>query len=61
MSVVIPERLAFVKDVPLSTGGHRAPADGQCPDGMCAVEKFAFITGQPWSDSPDNGCEVLRA
>lgn len=60
-AVIDKKRVELVRDLPLSAGGHTAPAEGECPDGMCAVEKFAFITGQHWTDHPKNCCPTLAA
>ena len=60
-AVIDKKRVELVRDLPLSAGGHSAPSEGECPDGMCAVEKFAFITGQHWTDHPNNCCPTLAA
>ena len=60
----IPERLALVKDIPLTAGSHSRPlyVDENCaPGAFCLLEKHAFVTGQRWSDTPDNCCTTIGA
>lgn len=60
MAVIIRERLEAVADVKLDVGAHQPP-DGDTPCGFCIMEKFAWITGQDWSDHPDNCSPVISA
>jgi hypothetical protein len=57
----LQERLQAVADVPLSTGSHHEPPDGQAPCGFCIMEKYAFVTGMDWSDNPSNCSQVIGA
>jgi hypothetical protein len=55
VTVIIEERLAAVKDVPLGVGNHSAPPAGETPCGFCAAEKWSWIRGLDWSDHPGDG------
>src|ERR1700753_1492202 len=61
MSVIVKERLEAVRDIPLTVGSSRRPEEGCVPGEFCAMEKFAYITGQGWTDDPDNCSHVIGA
>ena len=61
MTVILQDRLDAVADIPLSVSSHSAPpADGK-PCGFCRMEKWAWVTGQDWTDHPDNCSQVIGA
>ena len=61
MSPLLLDRLEAVKDIPLSVGSHNSPPDDCAPGEFCDREAFAYVTGQQWTDDPDNCSPVLSA
>lgn len=59
LQAVISERLALVKGIPLSVGGHACP-DG-VPEEFCLLEKHSYIRGLPWSDRGNDISPVIAA
>jgi hypothetical protein len=57
--VVIESRLAAVRGIPLSPGSHPEPPDEHPPGAFCAMEKWAYVTGQRWTDDPENCCPTI--
>jgi hypothetical protein len=61
MTTLTEERIALIADLPLTVGSHSEPPPGSPPCGLCIMEKFAWITGQDWTDDPDNCSPVIGA
>jgi len=60
-SLIIPERLEAVKDVPVSVSSHPAPFGDDAPGAFCVMEYWSYVTGQKWTDSPANCCPTIGA
>jgi hypothetical protein len=61
MSTIIADRLKAVEGIKCGTGSHGKPPAHEPPGAFCAMEKFAYITGQRWTDYPDNCSNVIGA
>lgn len=61
MTTVLQDRLAAIADLPLTAGSHDAPPAGELPCGCCVMEKYAWVTGQEWTDDPENCSPVISA
>jgi hypothetical protein len=60
-NVIDLKRLEAVKDIKSTIGGHSAPGPDEAPGAFCAMERFAYITGQAWTDHPANCSLVVGA
>jgi hypothetical protein len=60
-NVIDLKRLEAVKDIKSTTGDHSAPGPDEAPGAFCAMERFAYITGQAWTDHPANCSLVISA
>jgi hypothetical protein len=54
--MIHPDRLAEVERRQLAVGAHDGPTEG-----MCVMEAVAWISGEPWSDTPRCACPVVSA
>lgn len=61
MSVILQDRLEAVRGIPLSVSNHPEPSGDDAPGAFCAMEKYAYITGERWTDNPDNCSHALSA
>ena len=61
MAVVMKDRLRTLTGITPSAGAHPAPPDGDPPSGFCVMEKWAYVTDQPWTGHPENCCPTISA
>jgi hypothetical protein len=60
-TTVIQDRIDAIIGVPLCAGAGTRPPDGEVPCDLCVMEMYAWITGQEWTDSPDNCSQLIGA
>jgi hypothetical protein len=60
-TTVIQDRIDAIIGVPLCAGAGAPPPDGEVPHDLCVMEMYAWITGQEWTDSPDNCSQLIGA
>ena len=58
---LLADRLAATAGIPLTVGSHQPPVDDNPPAAFCLLERFAYVTGQTWTDSPPNCCPTIAA
>jgi len=60
-TTVIQERIDAIIGVPLCSGPGTRPPEGEVPCDLCVMEMYAWITGQEWTDDPENCSELIGA